>query len=109
MRLLLNRFYSEIATVCAIVTHSVLRSSIFLQHHPSEVLRDAKAAKSLYSFALSGLSAYIHIYMPYLRDKEEADENGMTALHIASRDGHMGCVYRLVQGGANTFAQDKDV
>ena len=77
------------------------------QRHPRDVINDPKAARSLYEFALTGRSAYIFIYMPYFSDKDEADEEGRTALHVAARDGHMGCVYRLAQGGTNVLAQDK--
>ena len=55
------------------------------------------------------MSAYIHIYMPFFHDKNEADETGATALHVACRDGNMGCVFRLVEGGSDLLVQDHEV
>jgi hypothetical protein len=47
--------------------------------------------------------------MPYFNDKNEADEAGKTALHIACQMGNIGCVFRLVEGGASLVAQDHEV
>jgi hypothetical protein len=77
--------------------------------HPGLALNDPTIVKSLYSASLSGNSAYIATFMPFILNKEETDEEGRSALHIACRDGHIGCVYRLVEGGANIVAVDCDV
>jgi ankyrin repeat protein len=73
------------------------------------VLGDKSAPYSLSSFALQGKSAYIGVFVNFLTDKNEQDSNGTSALHIAAKGGHLGCVYRLVQAGATVNIQDNQV